>query len=172
MSTSDRVSWESAGYVLHADGMWVDVVEFQRALEDGVRLDRAGDADAAVRRYEQAVALYDGPYLPESSAMWAVLRRERYKDMQMHALSRLADESSARRDLQRTVDLHHRILELDPCREASYRELMRAHAELRQPSRVHDWYRTCVAQLGKYLGVGPSVGTEHVFRQCFRLAGG
>lgn len=60
-------------------------------------------------------------------------------------------------------NLHQRMLEIDPCREASYRALMRYHASAQQPSRVEHWYLTCVEQLQTRLGLEPDAETRRLF---------
>ncbi|WP_409492243.1 BTAD domain-containing putative transcriptional regulator [Amycolatopsis sp. cmx-11-12] len=164
------ISFQDAGYALHAENLWIDVHEFEKAVTEAIRLERDGDPAAAAVRYNQAVQLYKGPYLPESDDPWATSRRERFKNMQLQVLTRLAAHSYERGDLQEVLVSQHRMLEIDPCREESYQELMRCHALLHQPSRVQDWFATCVHQMATRLAVEPGAATRAAYHEALRTA--
>ena len=150
-------------YALETDDTYVDVDEFERAIDLGTAVETTGDNDRTGHYYRQAVDLYTGPYLPECTEPWAMIRRERLQDSLLHALDQLAADSEQRGEQLEMFNLHQRMLEIDPCREASYRALMRYHASAQQPSRVEHWYLTCVEQLESRLGLEPDSETRRLF---------
>jgi two-component SAPR family response regulator len=158
-----RIESHPSSYSLQTVDTFIDVDEFEAAINDAMALEAAGEDDAACERYQQAVTLYAGPYLPECHESWATVRRERLQDSLLHALDQLAARSEHSGDDVTVLDLHQRMLDIDPCREDSYRALMRYHAVARQPSRVEHWYHTCVEQLESRLGLEPDRETRRVF---------
>jgi len=162
-SPSLRIVSHPASYALETDDTFVDVDQFERAIAVGESIEITGNNDQASRYYRRAVDLYTGPYLPECNEPWAMIRRERLQDSLLHALDQLAMDSEQRGDQIETFNLHQRMLEIDPCREASYRALMRYHASAQQPSRVEHWYLTCVEQLQTRLGLEPDSQTRRMF---------
>ncbi|WP_409492266.1 BTAD domain-containing putative transcriptional regulator [Amycolatopsis sp. cmx-11-12] len=156
------------GYSLTTNGAIVDVTDFERALDDGARAAKAGLDQQASRHYRTAVDLYTGSYLPECQDVWAMIRREQLKDRLLGAIQELTLQ--AQRDGDRTVipELHQRMLQIDPCREESYRELMRWHARANQPSRVMHWYSTCTNQLRTQLGIEPDRSTRQLYYDAVR----
>lgn len=162
-SPSLRIVSHPASYALETDDTFVDVDEFEREIALGVARETTGHDGEASQCYRRAIDLYTGPYLPECDESWATIRRERLQDSLLHALDQLAAESEQRGDQLETFNLHQRMLEIDSCREASYRALMRYHASAKQPSRVEHWYMTCVEQLQTKLGLEPDSQTRQVF---------
>ncbi|CAM3822200.1 BTAD domain-containing putative transcriptional regulator [Kibdelosporangium persicum] len=156
------------GYSLTASEAVIDVDDFERALDAGARAAKAGREREVRRHYRTAVDLYTGSYLPECQDVWAMVRREQLKDRLLGAIDELT--LLARRDGDRTVmpELHQRMLQIDPCREESYRELMRWHAGANQPSRVMHWYFTCANQLRTQLGIEPDRSTRQLFYDAVR----
>jgi DNA-binding SARP family transcriptional activator len=152
----------------------VDVDVFEAAVRDGNRLTDAGEHAAAGEQYRRAVQLYGGAYLPGSPDAWAAVRRERVNDKLLDALTALAADARDRGDRHQLLDLHQRMLDVDPCREESYRELMRWHGLAGQPARVFDWYRVCTEQLHTRLGLAPGRQTQQLYAEAVsgRLASG
>jgi two-component SAPR family response regulator len=162
-SPSLRIVSHPASYALETDDTFVDVDEFEREIALGGARETTGKDDEACLCYRRAIDLYTGPYLPECDESWATIRRERLQDSLLHALDQLAAEAEHRGEQLETFNLHQRMLEIDSCREASYRALMRYHASAQQPSRVEHWYQTCVEQLQTKLGLEPDSQTRQVF---------
>jgi two-component SAPR family response regulator len=159
-----RVSIKSYGssYALDLGGITVDVEEFERMASAAAKLEVAAKSAAATRLNQAAVTLYAGPYLPSCSTNWAAIRRERVKDRMLGALSQLAAEAKRNGDRLAVFELHQKMLEVDPCREESYRELMLWHAAERQPLRVQNWYHACAEQLRTRLGLDPGSQTKRL----------
>jgi DNA-binding SARP family transcriptional activator len=160
---SISVDTSGPSYVLSAPGLWLDVDEFQRLCATGSRLyvqEKFADAAAC---YEQAVALYEGPFLCDSWLDWALLRRESLQDQYLGAISRLSDLAFAARDYLGCLLYCHELLINDPCREDSYRTIMLCHAHLGQRARARTWYELCVRTLRGQLDASPEPETEALY---------
>jgi len=154
----------NSGYLLVASGVPIDVQDFDRAVNRALRCERAGDEVAAIDSYRAAVKEYRGAYLPHCPDSWAAVERERLKDLSLHAFERLSANAEKQGDFSAVLELNHRMLKIDPCREESYRALMRCHARQGQLGRVRDWYHTCVHQLATRLDARPDAETQQAFR--------
>jgi DNA-binding SARP family transcriptional activator len=58
-----------------------------------------------------------------------------------------------------------RAVTSDPLMESAHRELMRAYAQLGEPSRAVRQYDTLVALLRDELGTSPAAETVHMYRE-------
>jgi two-component SAPR family response regulator len=151
------------GYQLEIDGVDIDAREFASLVDRGIRAERVEGPTSAVAWYRRAIGHYGGMYLPECLHPWAAIERERLKDLSLHAFDGLSRAAERAGDLPAVADLNHRMLQIDPCREESYRSLMRCHARMGQLGRVCDWYRTCARQLAVHLDTEPDAATRQVF---------
>jgi DNA-binding SARP family transcriptional activator len=154
-----------AGYELYAPEASVDADTFDRLCRRSHRLECAGQAAEALLLYAQAVDLYRGDFLADSTEDWVMFRREGLKDEYLHALARLADGALAAGDLNECMHRCRQILEQDHCREDAFRLLMLCHVRLGQPGRARDWYELCVRTLHRELGVGPDENTVRLYQE-------
>ncbi|HYX94155.1 MAG TPA: BTAD domain-containing putative transcriptional regulator, partial [Geodermatophilus sp.] len=73
----------STGPILHLvvdEALQVDVVEFERHLDEAARLERQGVPSAALAAYQQALALWDTDFLPDvSGGDWLQWERDRLR---------------------------------------------------------------------------------------------
>jgi DNA-binding SARP family transcriptional activator len=89
-----RVERENGGYVLRAEGVWVDAIEAQRLVADARRLLALGAAAQAHAAAEEALGLWRGRPLSELSddpASQAIARR--LEDLRLAALEARAEAS-------------------------------------------------------------------------------
>jgi len=153
------------GYQLNADGLWVDVEQFDQSCLQARQFEAAGNSGAAVAQYTAAADLYRGDFLLDIDDEWAILRRERLKDQYLHVLSRVADAALAAGDYQGCIERCQQTLEHDPCREDAYRALIVSHARLGQRGRARRWYEVCVQALRTDLDVEPEPETQLTYRR-------
>lgn len=117
----------AGGYALDRDRIWIDIDEFERAINEGRAAMLRLDTTAAARHLTHAVNLYRGPLLAdEPYADWVDDERIRLAGMAANALrvlSALAYESG---DGDAAVRHLQRLAELEPLDSAVHRELVRA----------------------------------------------
>src|SRR5690606_14828523 len=89
----------------------------------------AADQDWA--RLEEAVALYRGDFLEgfyvknaQPFEEWMLVQRERLRDCLLGALDRLVDGAVHQRTYAQGVAYARRVLQFDPLREPTHRQLM------------------------------------------------
>jgi DNA-binding SARP family transcriptional activator len=151
--------------------LWIDVDEFEKSWHAGWRLQRTGDAAAALREYERAETLYRGDYLEDDPyADWTLLRREALRDAYSTILTMLASMSLENGDYTGAIIWAQKLLVQDNCREDAYRFLMTSHQRLGQTGRAVHWYNLCARTLARELGMEPSSETRALFRDVSETA--
>jgi DNA-binding SARP family transcriptional activator len=108
---------------------------------------------------EHAVALYRGELLESWDQDWCVRERNRWHLMHLDLLDRLVHHCIDARALDRGLAHAGRLLELDPVRETTHRQLMRLHLAAGDRTAALRQYRRCVQALAAELDVGPDPET-------------
>lgn len=164
--TRETVGWNTA-VPCH-----LDVTQF----EDLLQASREDVADP-IRTLQPAAALYQGDFLagfyirdaPEFEE-WMLGQRARFRELALHALHTLTQQHLARREYGQTIDCATRLLNLDPWREESHRQLMLALVRSGQRTAALRQYETCRDVLDRELGVKPSNETTALYER-IRAAG-
>jgi DNA-binding SARP family transcriptional activator len=138
-----------------------DVEEFQDLLQGAEDLERVAPAEA-VERYRRAVALYQGDFLADSTAEWALPFQRNLVHAYEDCLRRLARLYLAREDLPNAVLCFQRLLERDYYHEDIHRELLSAYALQGQPNMAHEHYRKLQRRLRLELDVEPEAATREL----------
>ncbi len=113
-------------YQLNIHLIDIDTDQFETAAAAGNRLAQR-DPEAAVRYFEEAVALYAGDYLPERRYEdWTALERERLQTLALNTMTQLARLHLAELPHE-AIRLSQEILKLDPAWESAYRTQMQAY---------------------------------------------
>ncbi|MCB9099789.1 MAG: tetratricopeptide repeat protein [Anaerolineales bacterium] len=151
------IDYQSAGF--NPDGVyWLDTRALQATLEiEEPPLDALRQAADLYRGdFLSGLALKDTP----AFEVWLLAEQQRWRDLAQQALERLADRLLARSDDAAAIDCTHRLLALDPYREAAHRQLMTLLARSGQRSAALAHYETCRRLLAEELGVEPAAETQ------------
>lgn len=152
----------------------VDVHAFVALLE---ACDRHGHRDIeschdCMRRLEEAVVLFRGPFLadffvPDSVPFeeWALVKREWLNQLAMDALSRLAAYHERRGRYEQARRFLQQQLGLEPWREQAHRAMMRLHMLEGARGAALAQYEACQELLARELGVEPERATTALYEQ-------
>lgn len=152
-------------YALQTDAAWIDAAAFEQLIAEGTRLERAGNPDDALRRYEDARALYQGDFLEEDPyPEWCADERDRLREINLELLTRLADLYTDRERYVEAVEICGVALMCEPRRESFHRTLMECLARLGRRDAVVTQYERCKAILAREMGVEPAPETERLYR--------
>jgi two-component SAPR family response regulator len=143
----------------------IDVEEFDRLVAEGDAARRAREPEAFVKAYEDAVALYRGPFMQGSYDDWAEEQRAYYQEQYLRLLEILAGAAQKSEDWARSMQLAQRILREDPFREDVHCMIMRVHAAQGNRVAVREQFETLKKLLRKELGVEPAAETQTAYRQ-------
>ncbi|MFQ5796796.1 MAG: BTAD domain-containing putative transcriptional regulator, partial [Candidatus Bipolaricaulia bacterium] len=145
---------------------WMDTEAFHQHAESARELEAAELWSQALEQYRQAVELYRGDYLAEDLyEEWSIAPRERWRELYLTVLGRLAECHARLRNYPRAIEYCQRVIELDPYREAGYRQKMRYHYYAGERSEALNVYETCVKVLKDELDVEPAPETHELYLQ-------
>lgn len=151
---------------------WLDVDEFHTLLEQcrTHQHPSTSGCDVCLRALNQAVALCTADFmagfgLQDSAGFddWQFARADSLRHQAAGALEQLAQDYSARGELE-TAILHTRhLLTLNPLHEAAHRSLIQLYAWAGQRTASLQQYQECVKILDKELGVAPLEATTQLY---------
>lgn len=127
-------------------GVWVDVREFDRAVESG--------------RDAQALELARGELLDGLDDDWALLARERHRARVVDVLERLAAAAEAAGRIDEAIALTQREVTRDPLAEDVCRRLITRLAASGNRAAAIGAYRSHSQRLHHQLGIAPSAATR------------
>ena len=159
-SESAYVLRDGSTYRLRPEAdVWLDADAFLSAVQLAENLP-AGEMEAATRHLEQAVALYQGEYLPDTRyESWAAAEREHLVVLFLRAADRLCELFVQAERYEETIDLCYRILGQDNCWERAYRYLMIVYDRLGNRGQIARTFQRCQQTLEDELAVSPAEET-------------
>ncbi|HEY3997278.1 MAG TPA: BTAD domain-containing putative transcriptional regulator [Candidatus Xenobia bacterium] len=107
------------------------------------------------RRWEEAVALYGGPFLLGHAEEWVELHRTRLQRLYLEALEALSGQREKERRWDDAIRYYERMLACDACWEAAHVGLIRCLAATGQREAAVRQYQECSRLLKKHLDLPP-----------------
>lgn len=133
-------------------GSFSDLVEFDRAVTEADACRSSGDTEGAARALHRAMSLAVGQVLAEDGpADWVVGVRERYRVRVAEAAATLGEFHLARHDPASAAAAALHSLDVDPCRDASWRLLVSAYlsaGDVAAAERARRSYAKVLTSLG------------------------
>jgi DNA-binding SARP family transcriptional activator len=158
----------SAGPVLHLVtdvALEIDVLQFERALDEAARLERQGAPSAALAAYRRAADLWGGDLLADvSGGTWLEWERDRLRSRFVASVVRAGNLLLARGDTGAARALAERALRADDCSEDAYQLLVAVHLADDELVEAHRTLRRCQQMLHE-LGVPPQPRTRALAQQ-------
>jgi DNA-binding SARP family transcriptional activator len=153
----------------HASSLLAPTPHTLRLDLSGIRVDTA-QFDAAVARgdeasLEQAVALYRGPLLEDSSEEWLLPERAWRERAYLQALESLATRALARSDPARAAHYLYLAAAAEPLCESTHRRLLEALAASGDYAAVKQVYRDLRLRLHREVNAAPAPETTALYEQ-------
>ncbi len=142
-----------------------DVDTYDRELE---LAEQQGNAELKLGHLTRAIRLYQGPYLIEIDAEWALVERERLKRRCLDALSTAAGLAMELKRPEQALQFCQRALQIDPGIEAVHRLAMRCYAAEGDRAGVIRQYQACRQTMEQDFGADPSPQTVKLFEELTR----
>ena len=149
-------------------GAWIDVDAALDAVEQAEEALAAGELGEAHAHATVADALARRSFLPGEEGPWVEERRRDLRDVLVRALECLRDASLRAGELADSVRHAEEVIELEPFRESSYKQLMRAQVAAGNPAEALRAYERCRRFLADELGAYPSPEIESIYREALR----
>lgn len=151
----------SGSLALNATTCWTDMAALKICLAKMDELAPGGDPAQRLALLDQALALYQGEFLPGEDELPDVLvargRAQVWFGRQMGAQG---TNLEALGQYERAARLYRRVVEQQPLAEEIYRRLIGCLLALGQRAEAYEVYRHCRQQLSVVLGIRPAPETE------------
>jgi DNA-binding SARP family transcriptional activator len=158
---SSHLLTEGDGYRLLADGLRVDLDEFEQSARTARAACRGGDLPAARTALERARDLYRGELVADLPyAEWAFMSREQFRETYLDVLATLGETQLELGVYHDALDVATQARAVDPVREASVRLQMRALAALGERAEALAVYDELARMLDEELGLTPAGETR------------
>lgn len=144
------------------EGIWSDVVEFEKALTQARRLAPGRERAAWLH---QAVDLYSGPYLADIEEEWVMERRRNLESAYREALTDLGDCFYADQDYEQARVWYLCSLEIDSYQEDVHRRLILSLVNGGRRAEALRQYEKCTQILRDELGIDPDPLTQALIEQ-------
>ncbi|MFQ5796066.1 MAG: BTAD domain-containing putative transcriptional regulator, partial [Candidatus Bipolaricaulia bacterium] len=144
----------------------VDSEVFKTHLNQARDLESNNQFEQAIQEYEQAVALYQGEFLADDRYEdWAIPHTERWQQTYLDTLSQLAECHARLGQYRRAIARCNKILEIEPYREPTYRQLMLYHYLVGDPEQAIRTYERFRTLLNQELDAEPLPETQQLYGQ-------
>ena len=137
-----------------------DVETFITSIEQS---HKAGEIKDKLQFLKAAIEYYKGEYLSEIEEIWAITDRQRYYQMYLDALMRLATMYMERKAYKTALRYCYQALTEDACLEDAHRLAMRIHAATGNRAAIVRQYERCRVALNKEINAPPSQQTRELY---------
>ncbi len=139
-------------YLLHLDGGTSDLRRFEELIESGHQARAAGDLEAAIPAYAEALAVHQAELLPElGPTEWVVALRRHYRDVAVRVAAALARLLLATDRPAAAAQVSQAGLEIDRYADELWQLRMDAHERAGHriaAERTREAYREMLEELG------------------------
>lgn len=142
---------------------WVDIWVFERLAGQAEAFhaqDKTPEADQVTKT---ALKLYQGAFLGrEQEEPWILAPTERFKAKAFNTTIRMAAALEAKGQHNAAIPYYEQCLNIEPCSETAYQQLMLCHHRLNKKCEALAVYQRCRTMLNASLGINPSAETETI----------
>jgi len=145
--------------------VWIDVLAFEDQLAHSLNLKDPEELEQTLQHYR--ADFLAGFYVRNASEFeaWHLSQQALLRENMLNSLKRLSQLYVQRGDLPEAIDVTQRILQYEPWREESHRQLMLLLFQNGEIAEALRHYERCWQLLEEELGVPPSKATEQLYRE-------
>jgi len=163
--TQGRYQWED-----RVD-CWIDTEEFERLAGLAASGDTSG-GDESIRVYREAIELYGGDYLPESSSSgWAAPFRVYYRELYLNCVFELIELLKQKRKYTEIIKICEKALLIDYFEEHLHVKLIEAYLAKGMTARARAHYDEVTMIFYREMGIKPSDALKNLYRLAGQKAG-
>jgi len=172
-SLADNLEYKHGSYRWQDnEEYWLDVDDFEE-LAYRARTTPANQAEDAAALYQQAIDLYKGLYLPDSSYLeWVIPHRVYYYDLYLDCLISLTDLLKSKREYNSIIKLCEQALAVEYFEEKIHTRLIEALIAEGMNSRAKAHYNEVSSTFYRELGIKPSRELRNLYRLISSEEGG
>ncbi len=155
----DESYFINSNYIIERDTKLVE-----KYWNEARQVERTQGMHAAVNIYNKAFELLKGDFLEDLPyERWAEKERERYREIWLVILDRLAAHFLECGKFEMTLNICEQILTKDNCLEEVHRRLMKCYFELGMKDRAIRQYHKCTEILMEELRIEPGLTTKTLY---------
>jgi len=158
------VAYENGFYVFNVgENCLVDIALFEENIKNADAI-RSHNPDEAIRKYIEAMKLYRGQYLAEStSSEWVFTIRNRYHRLYVQSLLRLFELLKAKGRHEEIVDYFEQAVCYEPFEESLHIYFLEALLDLKQHKNALSHYNYITGRMYRELSVKPSPALKGLY---------
>ena len=136
-----NISFTNGYYILYLGKLVaLDIADFEKFIADGDRV-REKNTNEAIRLYKEAIKLYKGNYLSESSySVWIIPIRNYYERLFIKTLFKLIEILKEKEDYLSIIELCEQVIIIEPYEEALHIYMMEAMLKVGQVKNAMSHY--------------------------------
>lgn len=159
------IAERNGGYFLDmTQPITLDFDEMEQIFIQGKARQTQGEDAEAIAAYEQAVALYQGEYLPhDRTAQWSIRQRNHLQNQIAKIMNRLADLYAKSGDYAQAVRVAQASLHHNAYHESTHRRLMRYHYCNGEHETARAIYHTLEKLMREFFQESPSADTQALY---------
>ncbi len=143
---------------------WLDAEAFEALCYQAHQLSR-DNLEEAIETYHEALSLYKGDYLPESSYYeWVLPVRNYYSRIYLRSVLEMAELLKKKQDHNRIIKITENALLIEPYEEEFHLRFMEALLETGKPKQALAHYEYVTTSFYRDLGVKPSPALRNLYR--------
>ena len=160
------IHFERGAYFLNPAYRYdVDVNRFEASLRSARVKGSRGEAVEALSEYEEALALYRGPFLEEVNDEWTEAPRSHYEALYLAALQEAGNLQVKAGDREFGIELLRKRVKHDPLSEEASADLMAALGSTGNWAGVEKEFNRLVQALSEELETDPSSATRQAYQK-------
>jgi len=165
-SISDNIVFSQGSYRWeYKVECWIDVDQFEAYSREADNI-RASEPNQAINLYRQAISLYKGKYLPESTYNdWSEPLRAYYHDIYLDAVYSLADLLKSKSAYSDIIKLCEQAFAIDYYDENIHVIMLEALIAEGHTTRARAHYNEVTSAFYREMGVKPSDEMKKLYRQ-------
>lgn len=150
------------------EGCWLDTVAFENLCQEAASLARE-DSTLAIEKYQEAVALYRGDYLPECLySEWVTPVRNYYRRIYLQSALKLTELLKSAHMYAEVIELCEKVFLLEPFEEEFHLHFIETLLEDGKLNQTRSHYEYVTSLFYRELGVKPSPSMRELY---YRLQG-
>jgi len=167
--TKSFILFEHGAYLLNPAYRYeIDVESFEERVRTARSKVQRGDPEGAIASFNEALALYRGPFMEEDYADWVEIVRTTLETLRRSALKELSDLHLQSGDPQAGIALLRETLALDPLDEAASVRLIRVLGARADRAGVEAEWRRLSYELSREAGARPSPETRRTYEAALK----
>jgi len=158
------ILFERGAYFLNPAHRYdIDAERFEAGVRAARARAREGDSSAAISAYDQALALYRGPFLEEEYGGWVEAPRAHFETLYLEALAEAGRLLMKAGDARASLAYQRRRLEFDPLSEEASVDLMCALGCTGDRTALEKEFERLTSLLANELGAEPAPETRRAY---------